>query len=95
MKNFKGLRRTMSWPTGGNLHEGTKDIKVFSLRIVGVPVQFQTYICRREQNKYIGIIVSQNTIFMHNMYNISHNYMFRPIFRPSSGCSFSLASVVA
>jgi hypothetical protein len=94
MKNFKGLRRTLSWPTGGNLHEGTKDIKVFSLRLVGVPVQFQIYICRREQNKYIGIIVSQNTIFMHNMYNISQLHVSAH-FRPSSGCTFSLASVVA
>ena len=30
MRNLKGLR-TLSWPTGSNLHEGTEDIKVFSL----------------------------------------------------------------
>jgi len=41
---------TLSWSTGSNLHEGTKDIQVFSLRIVGIPVQFQTYICRREHS---------------------------------------------
>jgi len=50
MKNLKGLRRTLSCPTGSNLHEGTKDIKVFSLRTIGVPVQFKTFICRREQS---------------------------------------------
>jgi len=49
MKNLKGLR-TLSWRTGSNLHEGIKDIKLFSLRTVGVPLQFQTYICRREQS---------------------------------------------
>ena len=32
-------------------------------------------------NKYIDVIISQNTTqFMHNMYNIFHNYMFRPIY---------------
>ena len=50
MKNLKGLRRALSWPTGINLHEGTKGNKVFSLRIVGVPVQFQTCICRSEHS---------------------------------------------
>jgi hypothetical protein len=43
MKNLKILR-TLSWPTGSNLHEGTKDIKMFSFRTVGDPVQFQAYI---------------------------------------------------
>ena len=32
---------------------------------------------------------------MHNMYNISHNYMFRPILGHLQVVPYSLASVVA
>jgi len=46
-----------------NLHEGTKDIKVFSLRIAGVPVQFQTYICRTKQSYRYANLFGWNSSF--------------------------------
>ena len=40
-------------------------------------------------NKYIDIIISQNTTQFMYICTIFHNDMFRPIFRPSSGCSLA------
>jgi len=47
-------------------------------------------------NKYIDIIsVKIQHNFMHNMYNVSHNYMFQPILGHLQVVPYSLASVVA
>jgi len=47
-------------------------------------------------NKYIDIIVSQNTTQFYAQYvQISHNYMFRPILGHLQVVLYSLASVVA
>ena len=40
-------------------------------------------------NKYIDIIISQSTTQFMYICKIFHNDMFRPIFRPSSGCSLA------
>lgn len=63
MKNLKELRRTLSWSTRSNLHERTKDIKAFSLRIVGASVQFQIYIGRREQGCRYANLFGWNSSF--------------------------------
>jgi len=47
-------------------------------------------------NKYIDILsVKTQHNFMHNMYNISRNYMFRPILGHLQVVPFSLVSMVA
>ena len=47
-------------------------------------------------NEYINFIISRNnTIFLHNMYNVLHKLHVSAHFRPFSGCSFCLSSVVA
>jgi hypothetical protein len=47
-------------------------------------------------NKYIDIIISQNTTQFYAQYvQISQNYMFRPILGHLQVVLFSLASVVA
>jgi len=43
----------------------------------------------------IKLSVKTQQNFMHNMYNISHNYMFRPILDHLQVVPYSLASVVA
>ena len=67
---------------------------VMRLEAVGKFLNVTSPLC--SMNKYIDIIISQNTTqFMHNMYNISHNYMFRPILSHLQFVPYSLASVVA